>query len=241
MDGIVDFHSHILPGIDDGSATVEESIGMLQMEAQQGICHVVATPHFYAQHDSIDSFLERRAESEMLLRKELEKYEALPDFTVGAEVYYFRGISQSDVLQKLTIGNSSYSLIEMPGTPWTASMYEDLLQIYYDQGITPIIAHVDRYFTRFRTFGIPEKLEELPVLVQANASFFNGIGSARAMHMFQREQIHLLGSDCHNMLSRQPNLGKALEKIQKQIGINMFEHIMQVQNDILGKELNHRI
>ena len=233
MSGIVDFHSHILPGIDDGSASVEESIAMLQMEAKQGISHVVATPHFYAQHDSIEEFLERRAESERLLREEMEKHEGLPDVTVGAEVYYFRGIGQSDVLQKLRVGNSGYSLIEMPMATWTDVMYEELSHIYYGQGITPIVAHVDRYFTRFRTFGIPEKLEELPVVVQANASFFCGSSKGKAIRMLQKEQIHLLGSDCHSMHSRQPNLGSAIEFIQKQCDGHVMEHIMRTQSDIL--------
>lgn len=238
MNRIVDFHSHILPGIDDGSGSIEESITMLRMEAEHGIRHVVATPHFYAQHDSIEGFLERRTESEMRLREEMEKYDDLPDITVGAEVYFFRGISESDVLQKLTVGKVPYSLIEMPMSPWTDSMYRELEQIYYDQGITPIIAHVDRYFTRFRTFGIPEKLEELPVLVQANASFFCGNSVARAMRMLQKEQIHLLGSDCHNLRSRQPNLGKAVDRIQKQTGTKILARIMEFQSDILGGILN---
>ncbi len=241
MNGIVDFHSHILPGIDDGSASVEESVAMLRMEAEQGIRHVMATPHFYAQHDSIEDFLERRTESEMRLREEMEKYDDLPDITVGAEVYFFRGISESDVLQKLTVGKVPYSLIEMPMSPWTDSMYRELEQIYYDQGITPIIAHVDRYFTKFRTFGIPERLEELPVLVQANASFFFGNSAVRAMRMLQKEQIHLLGSDCHNMRSRQPNLGKAIDRIQKHNGSEMLERIMEFQSDILEEDLDSEI
>lgn len=235
MSGIVDFHSHILPGVDDGSASVEESIAMLRMAAEQGIHHVVATPHFYAQHDTIEGFLDRRAESERLLRKEMQKYENLPDVTVGSEVYYFRGISQSDVLQKLKVGNSAYSLIEMPVTSWTDSMYQELANIYYEQGITPIVAHVDRYFTRFRTFGIPEKLEALPVLVQANASFFCDKSASRAIRMLQKEQIHLLGSDCHNMRNRQPNLGKAIERIQKHCGNGVLEHIVAFQRDVLGE------
>ena len=234
MNGIVDFHSHILPCIDDGSSSVEESIAMLRMEAEQGIRHVVATPHFYAQHDSIKDFLERRAAAEKLLREEMEKHEGLPRVTVGAEVYYFRGISQSDVLQKLTVGNSAFSLIEMPVSSWTNSMYEELSHIYRDQSITPIVAHVDRYFTRFRTFGIPEKLEELPVLVQANASFFCGSNTARAIRMLQKGQIHLLGSDCHNMHSRQPNLGKAIERIQKKCGSEALEDIVAFQSQILN-------
>ncbi len=234
MQGIVDFHSHILPGIDDGSASLEESIAMLRMEAEQGIRHVVATPHFYAQHDSIEDFLRRRAEAEKLLRQEMEKHADLPQVTVGAEVYFFRGIGHSDVLRKLTVGESDFTLIEMPVATWTDSMYEELSYIYHDQGITPIMAHVDRYFTRFRTFGIPEKLEQLPVLVQANASFFCGSGAGRAMRMLQKEQIHLLGSDCHNMRSRQPNLGKAIERIRKHCGNEVLENIADFQRDVLG-------
>ena len=62
MSQVIDFHSHILPGIDDGSKNVEESLQMLRMMAKQGITHVVATPHFYPQHDTPESFLKRRAD-----------------------------------------------------------------------------------------------------------------------------------------------------------------------------------
>ena len=238
MNGIVDFHSHILPDIDDGSASLEESIAMLRLEAAQGIRHVVATPHFYAQHDAIEDFLARRAEAEMRLRKEMEKYEDLPDLTVGAEVYFFRGICQSDVLKKLTVGNRPYCMIEMPVCNWTDSMYRELEQIYYDQGLMPIVAHMDRYFTRFRTFGIPEKLEKMHVLVQVNASFFCGNGVARGMRMLQKGRIHLLGSDCHNLTSRCPNLGKAIDKIQKHCGNGALERIVAFQRDVLTGEMS---
>ena len=64
---MIDFHSHILPGIDDGSKSVEMSIKMLRREAQQGISRVVATPHFYPQTDNPERFLRRRAEAERIL------------------------------------------------------------------------------------------------------------------------------------------------------------------------------
>ncbi|MBQ8395535.1 MAG: capsular polysaccharide biosynthesis protein, partial [Oscillospiraceae bacterium] len=60
MSKIIDFHTHVLPKIDDGSSSLKESIGMLRLEAEQGIETVVATPHFYANHDSPEAFLERR-------------------------------------------------------------------------------------------------------------------------------------------------------------------------------------
>ena len=76
MSTVTDFHSHILPGVDDGSISVDESIAMLQMEARQGIRRVIATPHFYPQHDNLEKFLNRRAASEMRLREELERERA---------------------------------------------------------------------------------------------------------------------------------------------------------------------
>ena len=115
---IVDFHSHVLPGIDDGSASVEESIAMLRMEAEQGITHVVATPHFYARHDSPERFLARRDRAEQKLRQAMEGISGLPQLIIGAEVYYFPGISESDVLKELTIAGKHSILIEMQQSPW---------------------------------------------------------------------------------------------------------------------------
>lgn len=232
---MIDFHAHILPGIDDGSKSLDESIAMLRMEAEQGIDHVVATPHFYPQHDTPEDFLRKRTQAEEALRAEIQKHTDLPKLTVGAEVYYYHGISESDVLRQLTIGNSKYVMIEMPGAPWREAMYRELEKIYRYHGIMPIMAHMDRYFTRFRTYGIPEKLERLPVLVQANASFFCGRSAARAVRMLQKEQIHLLGSDCHNVHARQPNLGKAMEAIQKRLGTKTLEMIASFERDVLGE------
>ena len=95
----IDAHSHILPGIDDGSKSLERSIEMLKMEARQGIDHVIATPHFYAKYDDPDKFLQRRAAAERELRAEMVKIPGLPSLSVGAEVYYFRGMSVSQYLQ----------------------------------------------------------------------------------------------------------------------------------------------
>ena len=98
MAGIIDFHSHVLPGIDDGSHSLEESIAMLRMEAEQGVSHVIATPHFYPRHDTPEDFLRKRREAEILLREEMEKHSNLPALSVGAEVYYFPGISNSEAM-----------------------------------------------------------------------------------------------------------------------------------------------
>ena len=203
MSGIVDFHSHILPGIDDGSASAEESIAMLRMETEQGIDCVVATPHFYAHHDTPEGFLARRQEAEIRLREAMDGLEEMPEIILGAEVYFFPGISDSDAIPELTIGYNRCILIEMPPSPWSQNMYSELEEIQARWGITPIIAHVDRYLNLLTTYGIPQRLEELPVLVQANAGFFLRAGTrARALRMLERyadyELVEIVSTEGEN-------------------------------------------
>ena len=237
MNGMVsDFHSHILPGIDDGSRSCGESIAMLRMEAEQGIGHVVATPHFYPRYDNPEEFLRKRDRAEALLREEMAKENGLPQVTIGAEVHFFNGIGDSEVVPRLTIGSKRCILIEMPLSPWTPAMYRELEKIWLQWGITPIIAHIDRYIAPFRTHGIPEQLRELPVMVQANASFFlDRKTSSMALRMLKNGQIHLLGSDCHNLTSRFPNLGSAAEKIRSRLGQRTIDRICSMEREILSK------
>lgn len=233
---ITDFHSHILPGIDDGSRSVKESLAMLRMEAEQGIGCVVATPHFYANHDDPERFLARRKAASARLRAAMPEQETLPRIRIGAEVHYFHGMSDSEVLTRLTIAEKGCILIEMPPAPWTAQMYRELEWIYTKQALTPVIAHVDRYIRPLQTHGIPRRLEELPVLVQANASFFLRRSTApMALRMLRQERIHLLGSDCHNMTDRQPNLAAAMQVIEQKLGREALKRIRENERRIFTR------
>ncbi|MEF2562838.1 MAG: CpsB/CapC family capsule biosynthesis tyrosine phosphatase, partial [Negativibacillus sp.] len=98
---MIDFHAHILPKMDDGSKSAEESIAMLKIQAEQGIRCVVATPHFYAEHETPQDFLHRREHSYQSLQQEIERQglqEQLPQIRLGAEVRYFEGISRSSAV-----------------------------------------------------------------------------------------------------------------------------------------------
>lgn len=235
MRNIVDFHSHILPGIDDGSRNTEQSLKMLRLSAEQGIRHMVATPHFYPRYDSPETFLRKREEAANMLRNAMEDEPGLPEISIGAEVYFFSGISDSELIKALTIEGKRCILIEMPQSPWKESHYRELEGIYSKHGITPIIAHVDRYIRPFHTHGIPERLEQLPVLVQANAEFFlRNSTRGMAMKMLKKNRIHLLGSDCHNLSSRSPNLGDAVELIERRYGFEMIGRIAACQDAVLS-------
>ena len=223
---MVDFHSHILPGVDDGSRSVEESLELLRMEKEQGITHVVATPHFYPRHNDPETFLDRRNRAARALSRAMEAYPDLPRFSLGAEVHYFRGMSESDLLPKLRVLGTACILVEMPRAPWQESMYEDLARIPGKWGLTPVIAHLDRYIRPFHTHGIPQRLEQLPVLVQANASFFTDRHTASlALKLLDQDRIHLLGSDCHDPQTRPPELGAAMAVIRRKLGEAPLERI----------------
>lgn len=235
MGNAVDFHSHILPGIDDGSSSEEQSLAMLAMETEQGITRVVATPHFYPHRDTPERFLERRDGAELRLREAMIGHDELPDLIVGAEVGYFRGMSQSEYLPRLAVRGTRCILIEMPPAPWTEEMYRELEEIKRMQGLTSVIAHVDRYITPLRRHGIPGRLVRLPVLVQANADFFLRPATAgMALKMLKAGQIHLLGSDCHNTSTRKPNLGGALEQIERKLGAEAVSRIAACEQQVLN-------
>ena len=227
---MIDFHSHILPGIDDGSQSVEQSIAMLQEEAKQGVTLVVATPHFYPEDESVDAFLTRRDQAEALLRREMEKHENLPQLVVGTEVYYFTGISDSDILQKLTIGNSRYVLIEPPLAPWPDRIYRELEGILLQQGLMPVVAHIDRYIRPFHSRKILQQLARLPIMVQASGEFFlNKKTRNMALRMVKAFRIQILGSDAHNMAERAPNLGPAISLIKEKLGEEALEYIRECE------------
>ena len=213
MTGITDLHSHVLPGIDDGSGSVAESLEMLRISAAQGISLMAATPHFDPRTDAPERFLTRRDQAAQALRDKMEP--GMPRLLLGAEVRYFRGISESDSLPLLTLEGGKALLLELPPSPWPREVWQELEQFRRRTGILPIIAHLDRYMGRFRFRDLPERLAELDVLVQANSGFFlKKTTASLALRLLREDKIHLLGSDCHGAKYRSPDLGAALEKIQ---------------------------
>ena len=218
---MIDFHTHILPGIDDGSADLEESLGMLRLSAAHDVGLVIATPHFYADEESPARFLRRRARAYQALREGMSGQEAiLPMVLTGAEIAFFEGISDcGDALAQMKIDGTPLVLVEMPMTQWTDRAVEELGSIYDKTGLIPLVAHIDRFILLQRDRHLAERLRGLPVLIQANASFFlNRRYSRLAFSMLERGGIHLLGSDCHGLAVRRPNLLPAMQAIRDRLG-----------------------
>lgn len=230
--GLVDFHTHILPDIDDGSRSVEQSLAMMRREAELGVEQVIATPHFYAGHRRVADFLERRRLAEEALRAAMENTQGLPRLFVGAEVAFFEGISSFEGLRDLAIETTDCIMIEMPMRQWSDRQLQELVEIRQKQKLTPIIAHVERYFPLQGSREIIRRLTELPVYLQVNAGFFEKITTrGKALRLLREQQIHLIGSDCHDLKERVPNLDAA-ERVIGRAGL--LSWIEQQQEQILG-------
>ena len=107
-------------------------------------------------------------------------------------------------------------------------------EIYEKQGIIPIIAHIDRYISPMHMHGIPDKLDAISVCVQANAEAFIKRKTRRMMlRLLRRGQIHLLGSDCHDLKDRAPNMSEAVRIIEQSLGEDAIGHMRFFEDKLL--------
>jgi protein-tyrosine phosphatase len=237
---MTDFHSHVLPGIDDGSKDVGMSIGMLDMMQAQGVSRLCCTSHFYANRNTPENFLRnRQAAYEKLteeMEKERQKGKAFPELRLGAEVHFFDGMSTSKDLPDLCLEGTNLLLLEMPFTQWSDRMLDEVVQIGR-RGLQPVAAHIERYLNLNSKRTIKAFMEETGVLIQCNAEFFLDRRTARkALHMLKKEQIHFLGSDAHNLTLRQPNFRPAADLIERKLGPYAMERLLDIAEDLIGPE-----
>jgi len=204
---MIDIHCHVLPQMDDGSRSVEESLAMLEALAAQGVGCAVATPHFYAEENSPEDFLERRAAS---MEKLTEIWRpGLPILKLGAEVCYFEGISRCESLDALKIEGTELLLLEMPFCRWSQRTLQEVWELQASRA-TVLLAHIERYLY-WQDGETWDALAKWGVLNQCNATFFQRwLTRHKAIRMLREGKIHLLGSDSHNMDDRPPRLDAAL-------------------------------
>ncbi len=211
----IDFHTHILPNIDDGSSSVEESIAMLKILTEANVEMVALTPHFYPDRDYPDAFLERRNAAYDILVNSL-KGSSYPKLLLGAEVAYFDGIRTCDEMKKFVIEGTNCLLVELPEFTWNARIFENILRLSTRINVTPILAHIDRYNLRRNEMKLLTKFVDAGGLIQGNAdSFLNRSTEKKTLKLLEKGLIHVFGSDCHNMMKRPPMIGKAFDIIDQ--------------------------
>ncbi|MEG1996223.1 MAG: CpsB/CapC family capsule biosynthesis tyrosine phosphatase [Oscillospiraceae bacterium] len=201
---MIDYHTHILPEMDDGSKSVDISAAMIMELKKQGISTIVLTPHFYVDNETVDEFLKRRETSFNLLMNSFD-FSGI-EFKLGCEVYLRKGISHIDNFQKLCIEDTNYMLLELPYAKLSNSIIDEIENIRYNMMIFPIIAHVDRYF-KFLSADDYNKLYAIEdCIFQLNNSYHKELAARfKYKKLLKSFPMMVFGSDCHNMTTRTPN------------------------------------
>lgn len=231
---MIDFHTHILPEIDDGCSSAEESVVLLKMLKEQGVDKVLLTPHFYAYSSAAESFYEERKSALNKLLTALEKDPVDVELYLGCEVLYFDELWRIENLKEFCIVGTEYIMIELPFAPWGDSIVRGIEKII-GKGLTPIIAHIERYI---KYSGNPEKLYELVemgAILQINTGYINKFFKRKkAIKGIKRGIISAIGTDCHNLTDRAPECGKVDGYLKKYLSEKQLKRFNSIQKMILS-------
>ncbi len=211
----IDFHTHILPAVDDGARHLETSVAMLNEELSQGVERVLLTPHYYGRKESPARFLARRNQAFERLKGRIPEGIAVQ---LGVEVH-FTGINvpEYDELCKLAIEGTKYLLVEFPfTTAWTQDMFDKLADFIDETGYTPVIAHIERYGKVRRRPELVNQLVRMGCLIQINASsFYRKKERGLAIALLKHGLAHCIGTDAHDTGARAPDYQKAKTAAEK--------------------------
>lgn len=143
----------------------------------------------------------------------------MPRLLLGAEVQYFDGMDHLRELPSLCIQGTNLLLLEMPFDRWDQRVIQTVQEIQRAGEIQLVLAHVERYLSFYRNPQALEAFRRAGVLMQVNASFFDGwLRRRKALSMLQSGAFQLMGSDCHNLTSRRPNWDLVPQEVQKTLG-----------------------
>lgn len=213
-----DLHSHILPGIDDGAKNADISVKLLDMEISQGVRQLVLTPHFNCEQITVEEFTKARRQSALVLLESAKKAGIKMRIKLGAEVYFSPMMPKLD-LKSLCIQGTSYLLVELPVT-YNPSWTQDIFFECRLQGVTPLVAHVERYPYIIEKPDILFELVSLGAIAQGNAaSIIKDDKRAKLMmRFFEWDILHVISSDTHSVKHRPPYVKKAYEYVSAKLG-----------------------
>jgi len=227
---MIDIHSHIIPNVDDGARSVEETFNILKEAQEAGFTDVILTSHFLL------NYYETNAQ-ELIFWKEklqevLKKQGTKINLHSGMEIYITNQMEELLENKKiLTLANSRYMLIELPLA--TNVKYFDYVVYYLEaKGIKPIIAHPERYKCVQKDPDIVKEYIEKGCLIQCNyGSIVNLYGreaEKTIKTILKKNQVHFLGSDVHRENGTYLIILDAIKKIRKIIGENKINEITTI-------------
>ncbi len=226
-DSFTDIHSHILPGADDGSGSMEQTLKMLLIAKQQRIKTIIATPHYVcgANNKQVARLLEIKEQ----VQKEAVKFDREFRIFLGNELYYSEDILEAlNTGKALTLAGSRYALIEFPAGETYQTLYRGLGEFIL-AGYAPILAHVERYRCLKEEEERIEEIIKLGAYIQINSGSLLGgfLNREAAYHrkLVKKGLIHFIASDCHDTDYRPPQMEDTFKTVLKCIDNRLVNQI----------------
>ena len=223
---IIDFHCHVLPGLDDGAQDEEACREMLQAASQDGIEAIVATPHFNS--DAPEDYMRRRNFALAAASRIAEKIR--PGFRLfpGFELYFDSTIpDQLAAGRPLSLNGTKYVLVEFLPSAEYSYIQRAVQEIQY-AGFWPVLAHMERYEALIKGDRVQE-LIDMGAFMQMNAASLLGkLGWKRTRQLWtlvKRGQIHVIGCDAHGVRHRGFHMAECGKAIEKKLGPEYRERL----------------
>lgn len=232
---MIDLHSHIIPNVDDGSKSIEETFQMLEEASKAGFVAVVSTSHYI--ENAYESNVMERLAWINALQEGLAKKDIDLKLFLGNEIYFTENmVSLLKSGEVTSINNSRYILFEFPLNTKPMNIYDVIYEVMENNYI-PILAHPERYSFVQKDPNLIYDLIESGVLMQANYGSIHGFYGERAKIIVQKflenNYIHFLGSDVHKPGTLYPKIPKILEEIKELIGEVKLEEITSYNQTLI--------
>lgn len=236
--GFIDIHTHILPGVDDGAETIEDSIALLEQEKANGVSSVVLTPHFYPAVHSFDEHYEKCKNAFDQL-KEAIKDKDLPEIFLGFEVQYFSGISRSDKLDKLCFEGTNILLLEIPFLdPLTENMINEIIKLDMEIGLSVIIAHIERYSKERLYKKLLKAVSDKHAKAQISSDFITDNHIKKTVYkLLKNNLVDYIASDVHSVKDRPVLLSEALRNLRVDYHpqlVNFYKNSARLEDTLKG-------
>ena len=227
---MIDFHTHIIPNIDDGSRSVEETFNLIKEAKEVGFEGIVLTSHYienYYETDVPERDIWVKAISENLANKGIQT-----NLYLGNEIYMSNNMVNLLVEGKAsTINKSSYVLFEMPLNAEPLNLY-DVIYSLQENKLIPVLAHPERYSFIQKDPELVYDIIQKGVLMQANYGSILGIYGEKAQMIVRKflenNMIHFLGSDVHRQNTIYKKIPRALEQIKEIVGNEKLEELTTI-------------
>ena len=234
---IIDFHTHILPDLDDGPADCRTAAQTLVKLYEQGVTHAVSTSHFYRFEESAKDFICRRDDAYRRLSEYLasERITHIPELIMGAEVYFTEELSEEPEPENLCIEGTDYMLVELPYSQLTRNIIDSFKAFAESGRVRPILAHLERYAAFADEDTLFELLRYAPAQINCD-SLLSAPACRLTAKLIKSGRVAAIGSDCHNISSRPPRFSEARKKLSRKIGAGVFAELMESSAAILKNE-----